>query len=110
MQAALDADSGPAAEERPLSGAEAAELLLKSGAVHSVAIAARVLKEKLPWSPDTHSLFPWAARAYAVQMMLIGHSKSARLPADLWMHNIMPYLVSRDSKMWLSDEHGGVER
>jgi hypothetical protein len=28
----------------------------------------------------------------------------------LWMHNIMPYLVSRDSKMWLSDEHGGVER
>jgi hypothetical protein len=31
-------------------------------------------------------------------MMLIGHSKSARLPADLWMHIIMPYLVSRDSK------------
>ena len=32
--AALDADSGPAAEE-PLSAAAAAELLLKSGAVHS---------------------------------------------------------------------------
>ena len=60
--------------------------------------AALVLKAAQPWSPETHALFPAAARAYAVQMMLIGHSKSARLPADLWMHIIMPYLVSRDSK------------
>jgi len=125
MHAALDADSGPAAEERPLSGAEAAELLLKSGAVHSVAIEALVLKEQLPWSPETHSLFPAAARAYAVQLMLIGHSKSAWLPSDLWMQNIMPYLVERDSKRgcwvavgrgkkrcWVTvahlDEHGGA--
>ncbi len=60
--------------------------------------AALVLQAAQPWSPATHALFPAAARAYAVQMMLRGHARSARLPMDVWMGVIMPHLVSREAR------------
>ena len=84
-------------EGDPTPLALACELHAKGEATNGTP-AALVLKAAQPWSPETHALFPAAARAYAVQMMLIGHSKSARLPVDLWLHIIMPYLISRDSK------------
>ena len=54
------------------------------------------------WSPATHELYPAAARAYAVQMMLMGHC-STRVPVEVWMANVMPHLVS-----WESVLAGGI--
>eukprot|EP00900_Chrysochromulina_parva_P002579 jgi/Chrpa1/12321/Chrysochromulina_OHIO_Genome00022156-RA len=63
--------------------------------------AALVLKAAAPWSRATHELFPDAARAYAVQVLLVGHRLS-RLPEcetvaqavfDLWVDHVMPHIV-----------------
>jgi hypothetical protein len=67
--------------------------------------AALVLKAAAPWSRATHELFPDAARAYAVRMLLVGHRLS-RLPKyesvaqavfDLWVDHMMPHIVDRAS-------------
>jgi len=68
--------------------------------------AALVLKAAAPWSRTTHELFPDAARAYAVRMLLVGHRLS-RLPKyekvaqavfDLWVDHMMPHMVTRESE------------
>lgn len=57
--------------------------------------AALVLAAAQPWSPATHELFPAAARAFAVEMVLVG-SQLARLPSELWVAFVMPHLISRE--------------
>jgi len=68
--------------------------------------AALVLKAAALWSRATHELFPDDARAYAVQMLLVGHRLS-RLPKyetvaqavfDLWVDHMMPHMVERESE------------
>jgi hypothetical protein len=68
--------------------------------------AALVLKAAAQWSRATHELFPDDARAYAVQMLLVGHRLS-RLPKyetvaqavfDLWVDHMMPHMVERESE------------
>ena len=82
----------------PLSLAR--ELQAKGEAAEGSA-AALVLKAAAPWSRATHELFPDAARAYAVQVLLVGHRLS-RLPEcetvaqavfDLWVDHVMPHIV-----------------
>jgi len=82
----------------PLSLAR--ELQAKGEAAEGSA-AALVLKAAAPWSRATHELFPDAARAYAVQVLLVGHRLS-RLPEcetvaqavfDLWVDQVMPHIV-----------------
>jgi hypothetical protein len=81
----------------PLSLAR--ELHAKGEAAEGSA-AALVLKAAEPWSRATHELFPDAARAYAVRMLLVGHRLS-RLPKyetvaqavfDLWVDHMMPHI------------------
>jgi len=68
--------------------------------------AALVPKAAALWSRATHELFPDDARAYAVQMLLVGHRLS-RLPKyetvaqavfDLWVDHMMPHMVERESE------------
>ena len=78
----------------------ARELHTKGEAAEGSA-AALVLKAAAPWTRSSHELFPVTARAFAVQMMLIGHRLS-RLPKyeaepqavfDLWVDHVMPHMV-----------------
>ena len=77
--------------------------------------AALVLKAAALWSRATHELFPDDARAYAVQMLLVGHRLS-RLPKyetvaqavfDLWVDHMMPHMVERASSARASDRTAG---
>ncbi len=63
-----------------------------------------ILQARLPWSPQTHSLFPAEARARAVELMLIGVQLFLRGDAfaeqgaglyDLWIDAIIPNTVRR---------------
>ena len=56
-----------------------------------------------PWGPRTHALFPAAARAFAVEALLLGHQLS-RQPrfageegsiVDAWVQFVMPSAVLR---------------
>ena len=87
----------------PLSLAR--ELHAKGEAAEGSA-AALVLKAAAPWSRATHELFPDAARAHAVQILLVGHRLS-RLPKyetvaqavfDLWVDHVMQHMVARESE------------
>jgi hypothetical protein len=98
----LAASSAPG-DPTPLSLAR--ELHAKGEAAEGSA-AALVLKAAEPWSRATHELFPDAARAYAVRMLLVGHRLS-RLPKyekvaqavfDLWVEHMMPHMVKRESE------------
>ena len=62
-----------------------------------------VLDAALPWSVQTHAFFPAAARAKAVELLLLGHRfcqqphfhGEERAVFDVWMAHIVPHLVSR---------------
>ena len=93
----LAASSAPG-DPTPLSLARS---LHAKGEAAEGSAAALVLKAAAPWSRATHELFPDAARAYAVQMLLVGHRLS-RLPnyesvaqavIDLWVDHMMPHIV-----------------
>ena len=69
---------------------------------------ALVLQAARPWSRDTHALFPAAARARAVELLIWGHRLArepwfdARFPAvallDVWVGSVIPHAVSRDTR------------
>ena len=56
-----------------------------------------------PWCPRTHALFPAGARAFAVELLLLGHrlSRQPRFEgeevslSDIWMDVVMPFAVVR---------------
>ena len=93
--------SGPT----PLSLAEA---MLTSG--HATAddgsAAALVLQAARPWSRGTHALFPAEARAWAAELLVVGHRLSreprfaevAGALLDVWVGCVMPLAVLRGSK------------
>jgi len=71
------------------------------------AAADLVLQAARPWSPDTHALFPAAARALAALLLITGHLLSrgqlvAEGPGgpgallDVWVGWVMPHAVRRD--------------
>ena len=59
---------------------------------------------KRPWSTNNHELFPDAARARAVELLLVGHHLSrepqfegeAQAVVDVWVEHVMPFAVERD--------------
>ena len=63
------------------------------------AACSRRLRAAGPWSPATHALFPAAARARAVELLLLGHrhSREPRFETggrglfDLWGGHLMPH-------------------
>ena len=65
--------------------------------------AALVLQAAGPWSPATHPLFPAAARARAVELLLLGQrlSREPRFGteggalSDAWMGWVLPHAVQR---------------
>ena len=69
---------------------------------------ALVLQAARPWSRDTHALFPAAARARAVELLIWGHRLArepwfdARFPAvallDVWVGSVIPHAVSRETR------------
>jgi hypothetical protein len=111
-----------------ISAARARALLRKGDSIHAAAApgeptplslarslhakgsaAALVLKAAAPWSRATHELFPDAARAYVLQLLLIGHrlsrlqqyEKQPQAVFDLWVDHMMPHLVGpRESEAW----------
>jgi len=87
----------------PLSLAREMMLLAATGS----AAADLVLQAARPWSPDTHALFPAAARALAAALLITGHLLSrgqlvAEGPGgpgallDVWVGWVMPHAVRRD--------------
>ena len=63
-----------------------------------------ILQAGLPWSPETHELFPDASRCRAVELGHIGVQLSLRLPCargneqallDTWREVVMPHAVTR---------------
>ena len=84
----------------PLSLARA---LRAAGEATDGSAAQLVLAAAEPWGPRTHALFPAAARAFAVEVLLLGHQLS-RQPrfageegsiVDIWTGVVMPSAVSR---------------
>merc|ERR1712153_184596 len=69
--------------------------------------AALVRRAVAPWSPASHSLFPAAARAYAVMVMRIGYQIAFSPPdgaearpdwsalSDVWREHVLPHAVAR---------------
>ena len=84
----------------PLSLAQA---LRAAGEAGEGSAAWLVLAAAEPWGPRTHALFPAAARAFAVEALLLGHQLS-RQPrfageegsvVDIWTGVVMPSAVLR---------------
>ena len=84
----------------PLSLAQA---LRAAGEAAEGSAAWLVLQAAEPWGPRTHALFPAAARAFAVEALLLGHQLS-RQPrfageegsiVDIWTQLVMPFAVER---------------
>ena len=87
----------------PVVGGEA------SGAGSTVAAAEDVVslvaRAALPWSPETHELFPDRARARAVLLRHVGrHMREygveewqRNLPADVWERHVIAHAVSRST-------------
>ena len=69
--------------------------------------AALVRRAAAPWSPASHSLFPAAAREYAVVVMRIGYQIALSPPddaearpdwsalSDVWREHVLPHAVAR---------------
>ena len=99
--ASLHVSHGPAGDT-PLSLAR--RLHAARGAENGTA-AALVLEAAQPWRPSTHALFPNAARARAVEIVLITHRLSRLWGAcgqagalfEVLMDRVLPELVSRES-------------
>ena len=101
LEAAAEAGGGPT----PLSLARA---LLQADEAGEDTAAGLVLNAAKPWSQQTHALFPAAARARAVELMLLGHRLSRESmqwgPSfvgaevslfDAWMVGVLPQAVQR---------------
>ena len=101
LEAAAEAGGGPT----PLSLARA---LLQADKAGEDTAASLVLDAAKPWSQQTHALFPAAARARAVELMLLGHRLSRESvqwgPSfvgaevslfDAWMVGVLPQAVQR---------------
>ena len=101
LEAAAEADGGTT----PLSLARA---LQQAGEAGEDTAAGLVLNAAKPWSQQTHALFPAAARARAVELMLLGHRLSRESvqwgPSfvgaevslfDAWMVGVLPQAVQR---------------
>ena len=84
----------------PLSRARA---MNDSGLAPVGSPAALVLLAAEPWSPNTHALFPDAARERAVALMRLGHllSMQPRFEGeeqslvDCWLGVVMPRVIER---------------
>ena len=69
--------------------------------------AALIRRAAAPWSPASHSLFPAAAREYAVTVMRIGYQIALSPPdgaearpdwsalSDVWREHVLPHAVAR---------------
>jgi len=69
--------------------------------------AALIRRAAAPWSPASHSLFPAAAREYAVMVMRIGYQIALSPPdgaearpdwsalSDVWREHVLPHAVAR---------------
>ena len=86
----------------PISLARA-QLHAQVGGAGAVTAASLVLDAARPWSRRTHELFPAAARARAVELLLLGHCLSRESffvgaevsLLDAWMESVLPQAVLR---------------
>ena len=105
LEAAAEAAYGGDGGNTPLSLARA---LQQAGEAGEDTAAGLVLDAAKPWSQQTHALFPAAARARAVELMLLGHLLSRESvqwgPSfvgaevslfDAWMVGVLPQAVQR---------------
>ena len=105
LEAAAEAAFGGDGGNTPLSLARA---LQQAGEAGEDTAAGLVLDAAKPWSQQTHALFPAAARARAVELMLLGHLLSRESvqwgPSfvgaevslfDAWMVGVLPQAVQR---------------
>ena len=92
------ADAAAAAPERGSGGA-------RPVAAHTEARPwALVLRAAEPWSGETHSLFPAAARSRAVELLRLGYllasqprfAGEAHALVDAWRGFVLPHAVSRE--------------
>ena len=80
-----------------------AQAMRAAGDVADGSVAQLVLDAAKPWSGVTHTLFPDAARALAVQLLRLGHllSRQERFTGeetalfDLWIELVVPRVVQR---------------
>ena len=62
----------------------------------SSAVGRLILAAAAPWSPSAHCLFPLRARAYAVDLLLLGHHLDSRMQnslMDVWLSRVMPEMI-----------------
>ena len=86
----------------PISLARA-QLQAQAGGAGEATAASLVLDAAGPWSRRTHELFPAAARARAVELLLLGHCLSRKSffvgaeisLLDAWMESVLPQAVLR---------------
>jgi hypothetical protein len=80
-----------------------AQAMCAAGDAPAGSAAQLVLRAARAWSPDTHDLFPAAARERAVTLMLHGHllvreprfEGEAGALLDVWMAYVLPRAVER---------------
>ena len=60
--------------------------------------AVQFVLQAVLWSPDTHELFSFAARARALQLLMLSyhmlHSGVVPIPVDVWVMDIIPRVLS----------------
>ena len=66
-----------------------------------------VVRAAAPWSPETHELFPAAARARVPCLLWLGKQLSKELRVggaggvkDLWVPHVMPHAVVREKNYY----------
>ena len=71
--------------------------------VPGAAVARLVEQAAAPWSPETHALWPAAARARAADLLRLGYllayqrEDEAGSVRDVWLLRVMPYALERSS-------------
>lgn len=98
------AADGGADERLPTPLSRARELLAGGRRCEAAQL---VVDASLPWSPQSHALFPPAARARAAELLLLGHalSREERFEphggvalTDCWVRHVLAHAVSRSAQ------------
>ena len=97
------ADVGAAARAGGPTPLSLAQALGEAGQAAAGSAAELVLRAAEPWSPETHDLFPAAARARAVELLRLGFLLSWQpcfwgvegALTDVWREGVIPSAVDR---------------
>jgi hypothetical protein len=107
LAAGADLHAGDGAADAPTPRSMAAARL-RAGDGPVDGRVALIVRAAAPWSPETHALFPAAAKARAVELLRVGWLLARRFQSDFacevegaffdaWLGHVMPHAIERAS-------------